>query len=159
MRCLRLRKLALTSTAEIAQSMLKQRKNRSPAPIFFPLLHHRRQVFPLPLQNCRIPENKRKKGYPPPSFRCVQALTSLSMLGREFAIRKLTTLTGGQWFHAVSSFSQGKTRSKPMYMDVHLVAMASLAVLNAYLRVHGSTTSFSNEKLAAAWNQRHPCRF
>jgi len=29
MRCLRLRKLALTSTAEIAQSMLKQRKNQA----------------------------------------------------------------------------------------------------------------------------------
>ena len=45
-----------------------------------------------------------------------------------------------------------KTRSNQMYMDVHLVAMASLAVLNTYLRVHGSTTSFSNEKLATAWN-------
>ena len=28
-----------------------------------------------------------------------------------------------------------------MYMDVHLVAMPSVAVLNAYLRVHGSTSS------------------
>ena len=80
------------------------RKNRSPAPIFFPFLHHRRQVFPLLLQNCRIPENKRKKGYPPLPFRYVQALTSLSMLGREFACRKLTALTGCQWFHAVSSY-------------------------------------------------------
>ena len=103
MRCLRLRKLALTSTAEIAQSMLKQRKIRSPAPIFFPFLHHRRQVFPLLLQNCRIPENKRKKGYPPLPFRYVQALPSLSMLGREFACRKLTALTGCQWFTEESS--------------------------------------------------------
>ena len=30
-------------------------------------------------------------------------LTSLSMLGREFACRKLTALTGGQWFTAKSS--------------------------------------------------------
>ena len=36
-------------------------------------------------------------------------------------------LTGGQWFHAVSSFSQGKTRSNQMYTDVHLIAMASMA--------------------------------
>ena len=50
-------------------------------------------------------------------------------------------LTGCQWFHEVSSFSQGKTRSNQMYMDVYLVAMASMAVLNAYLRVHGSTSS------------------
>ena len=28
-----------------------------------------------------------------------------------------------------------------------------------YLLVHWSTTSFSREKLATAWNQRHPCRF
>ena len=117
------------------------RKNQAPAPIFFPFLHHRRQVFPLPLQNCRIPENKRKKGYPPLPFRYVQALTSLSMLGREFACRKLTALTGCQWFHAVSGFSQGKTRSNQIYMDVYLVAMPSVAVLNAYLRVHGSTSS------------------
>ena len=34
-----------------------------------------------------------------------------------------------------------KTRSNQMYMDVHLVAMASLAVLNTYLRVHYSTSS------------------
>ena len=79
------------------------RKKRSPAPIFFPFLHHRRQVFPLPLQNCRIPENKRKKGYPPLPFRYVQALPSLSMLGREFACRKLTALTGCQWFTEESS--------------------------------------------------------
>ena len=59
----------------------------------------------------------------------------------EFACCKLTALTGCQWFHAVSSFSQGKTRSNQMYMNVHLVAMPSMAVLNAYLRVHGSTSS------------------
>ena len=35
--------------------------------------------------------------------RCVQALTSLSMLGREFACRKLTALTGCQWFTEESS--------------------------------------------------------
>ena len=74
-------------------------------------------------------------------IRAASELTSLSMLGREFACCKLTALTGCQWFHAVSSFSQGKTRSNQMYMDVHLVAMASMAVLNAYLRVHGSTSS------------------
>ena len=62
--------------------------------------------------------------------RCVQTLTSLSMLGREFACRKLTALTGCQWFHAVSSFSQGKTRSNQMYMDVYLVAIASVPLLN-----------------------------
>ena len=28
-----------------------------------------------------------------------------------------------------------------------------------YVRVHCSTSSFSDEKLAAAWNQRHPWRF
>ena len=36
-------------------------------------------------------------------IRAASELTSLSMLGREFACRKLTALTGGQWFTAKSS--------------------------------------------------------
>ena len=71
----------------------------------------------------------------------VQRMPSMASAEHEFACCKLTALTGCQWFHAVSSFSQGKTRSNQMYMDVHLVAMPSMAVLNAYLRVHGSTSS------------------
>jgi len=71
----------------------------------------------------------------------VQRMPWMASAEHEFACCKLTALTGCQWFHAVSSFSQGKTRSNQMYMDVYLVAMASMAVLNVYLRVHGSTSS------------------
>ena len=89
------------------------RKNRSPAPIFFPLLHHRRQVFPLPLQNCRIPENKRKKGYPPPPMPLLSSVPPCTLLNVEFA-------------------PQTRCCIEPP---------PSVAVLNAYLRVHGSTSS------------------
>ena len=38
------------------------------------------------VHGCIVPD----RGYPPLPFRCVQELTSLSILGREFAYRKLT---------------------------------------------------------------------
>ena len=66
------------------------RKKRSPAPIFFPFLHHRRQVFPLPLQNCRIPENKRKKGYPPPPVPLLTPRTSVAVLKVYIRVHFLT---------------------------------------------------------------------
>ena len=102
------------------------RKNRSPAPIFFPLLHHRRQVFPLPLQNCRIPENKRKKGYPPPPMPLLSSVPPCTLLNVEFAPQTRCCIEPPPSVAVLN-----KTRSNQMYMDVYLVAMASLAVLNA----------------------------
>ena len=66
-------------------------------------------------------------------------------------------LTGCQWFHAVSSFSQGKTRSNQMYMDVYLVAMASMPLLKMYILIQNCI--FRNDRIVATHIGKRTAQF